>query len=72
MTRPGREPSPQDDAARAGWPGSYTHRDVYKRQPVMEAQLITCTDKGVFNTVNLVETVIPPLDGLAAKSSFSF
>ena len=45
---------------------------VVGEAPVMEAQLITCTDKGVFNTVNLFETVIPPLDGLAAKSSFSF
>ena len=45
---------------------------VVGEAPVMEAQLITCTDKGVFNTVNLFETVIPPLDGLTAKSSFSF
>ena len=39
--------------------------------PVMEAQLITCTAEGVYNTVNLFETVIPPLDGVAAKESFS-
>ena len=38
----------------------------------LEAQLITCTAEGVFNTVNLFETVIPPLDGIAAKTSFSF
>ena len=39
--------------------------------PVMEAQLITCTAEGVYSTVNLFETVIPPLDGVAAKESFS-
>lgn len=39
--------------------------------PVMEAQLITCTADGVFNTVNLFETVVPPLDGIAARSSFA-
>ena len=40
--------------------------------PVMEAQLLTCTADGVFNTVNLFETVIPALDGVSAKDSFSF
>ncbi|WP_371324073.1 protein-L-isoaspartate O-methyltransferase [Dechloromonas sp. ZY10] len=40
--------------------------------PVMEAQLVTCTGEGVFNTVNLFETVIPSLDGFAAAESFSF
>ncbi len=40
--------------------------------PVMEAQLVTCTAEGVFNTVNLFETVIPSLDGFAAASNFSF
>ncbi len=40
--------------------------------PVMEAQLVTCTAEGVFNTVNLFETVIPSLDGFAAAESFSF
>ena len=40
--------------------------------PVMEAQLITCTADGIYNTVNLFETVIPTLDGVAAKASFSF
>lgn len=39
--------------------------------PVMEAQLITCTAEGVFNTVNLFETVVPPLDGIAVPSSFA-
>ena len=45
---------------------------VVGEAPVMEAQLITCTADGIFNTVNLFETVIPALDGVAAKSSFSF
>ena len=44
---------------------------VVGEAPVMEAQLITCTAEGVFNTVNLFETVIPALDGVAAKESFS-
>jgi len=38
----------------------------------MEAQLITCTADGVFNTINLFETVAPSLDGFTAKSSFEF
>jgi len=45
---------------------------VVGEAPVMEAQLITCTAEGVFNTVNLFETVIPTLDGVTAKTSFSF
>lgn len=45
---------------------------VVGEAPVMEAQLITCTAEGVFNTVNLFETVIPALDGVTAKTSFSF
>ena len=40
--------------------------------PVMEAQLITCSGEGAYNTVNLFETVIPPLDSVAAKTTFSF
>lgn len=39
--------------------------------PVMEAQLITCVAEGVFNTVNLFETVVPVLDGADAKPGFS-
>jgi protein-L-isoaspartate(D-aspartate) O-methyltransferase len=39
--------------------------------PVMEAQLITCVAEGVFNTINLFETVIPALDGAVAKPGFS-
>lgn len=45
---------------------------VVGEAPVMEAQLITCTADGIYNTVNLFETVIPVLDGFAAKDSFSF
>ena len=39
--------------------------------PVMEAQLVTCVAEGVFNTINLFETVIPALDGAVAKPGFS-
>lgn len=45
---------------------------VVGEAPVMEAQLITCTADGIYNTVNLFETVIPHLDGLSAKPGFSF
>ena len=45
---------------------------VVGEAPVMEAQLITCTADGIYNTVNLFETVIPALDGVAAKESFFF
>lgn len=40
--------------------------------PAMEAQLITCTAEGVYNTVNLFETVVPALQEVAAKSAFEF
>lgn len=40
--------------------------------PVMEAQLITCTADGRYNTVNLFETVVAPLAGAAAKPEFAF
>jgi protein-L-isoaspartate(D-aspartate) O-methyltransferase len=45
---------------------------VVGEAPAMEAQLITCTAEGVYNTVNLFETVIPALDGAEARESFSF
>jgi protein-L-isoaspartate(D-aspartate) O-methyltransferase len=45
---------------------------VVGEAPAMEAQLITCTADGIYNTVNLFETVIPALDGLPVKSSFTF
>lgn len=40
--------------------------------PVMEAQLITCTAEGVFNTINVFETVMPSLDGASPSADFSF
>ncbi|MCL2524383.1 MAG: protein-L-isoaspartate O-methyltransferase [Betaproteobacteria bacterium] len=39
--------------------------------PVMEAVLVTCTGDGAYNRVNLFETVVPPLDGFAAKPAFA-
>jgi protein-L-isoaspartate(D-aspartate) O-methyltransferase len=44
---------------------------IVGRAPVMEAQLITCEAEGVFNTVNLFETVIPALDGTAISQEFT-
>jgi protein-L-isoaspartate(D-aspartate) O-methyltransferase len=38
---------------------------VVGEAPVMEAQLITCTADGIYNTVNLFETVIPALTASA-------
>lgn len=40
--------------------------------PVMEALLVTCTAEGIYNTVNLFETVVPALDGATAKPAFAF
>ena len=40
--------------------------------PVMRAQLVTCTAEGVFSTVNLFETVVPPLRNFPAAPDFSF
>lgn len=40
--------------------------------PVMEAVLVTCTGEGIYNTVNLFETVVAPLDGITAKPAFVF
>ena len=40
--------------------------------PVMEAQLVTCSTEGAYNTINLFETVVPALDSADAKSGFSF
>jgi protein-L-isoaspartate(D-aspartate) O-methyltransferase len=45
---------------------------VVGEAPVMEAQLITCTAEGVFNTVNLFETVVPVLNQVEPKSRFEF
>lgn len=44
---------------------------VVGQAPVMEAQLITCEAEGVFNTVNLFETVIPALNGSKAAQEFT-
>ncbi|MDR1995751.1 protein-L-isoaspartate O-methyltransferase [Azonexus sp.] len=40
--------------------------------PVMEAVLVTCTGESIYNTVNLFETVVAPLDGITAKPAFAF
>jgi len=40
--------------------------------PVMEAQLVTCSAEGVYNTINLFETVVPALDSGNAIPGFSF
>lgn len=40
--------------------------------PVMEAVLVTCIGEGVYNTVNLFETIVAPLDGAAGKPAFAF
>lgn len=45
---------------------------VVGEAPVMEAQLVTCTAEGVFNTVNLFETVVPVLNQVEPKSRFEF
>ncbi len=39
--------------------------------PVMEAQMITCVADGVYNTVNLFETVVPVLDNFVPTREFS-
>ena len=40
--------------------------------PVMEAQLVTCTGEGIYNTVNLFETMAPALDGAPPSDGFTF
>mgnify|MGYP000437956222 CR=1 FL=1 len=52
--------------------GQAGREGVVGEAPVMEAQLITCTAEGTYNTVNLFETVIPALDGVGAKDNFTF
>lgn len=44
---------------------------VVGEAPAMEAQLITCTAAGIYNTINLFETVIPSLDGVGAAAEFA-
>ena len=45
---------------------------IVGKAPVMEAQLVTCSAEGVYNTINLFETVAPALDGGEAPSAFQF
>jgi protein-L-isoaspartate(D-aspartate) O-methyltransferase len=45
---------------------------VVGEAPVMEAQLITCTSDGRYNTINLFETVVARLEGVATTAEFSF
>lgn len=40
--------------------------------PVMRAQLVTCTGEGIFNTVNMFETMAPCLANFVAEPAFSF
>jgi protein-L-isoaspartate(D-aspartate) O-methyltransferase len=40
--------------------------------PVMEAELVTCTAEGTYNSINLFETVVPALDGGEEQPGFSF
>lgn len=43
---------------------------VVGEAPAMEAQLFTCVGEGVYNTVNLFETVVPALDNFVAAREF--
>ena len=45
---------------------------VVGKAPVMEAQLVTCSSEGIYNTINVFETVVPALDGAEARTGFSF
>ncbi|HRH14468.1 MAG TPA: protein-L-isoaspartate O-methyltransferase [Azonexus sp.] len=45
---------------------------IVGKAPVMEAQLVTCSSEGIYNTINLFETVVPALDGAEARTGFSF
>lgn len=40
--------------------------------PVMNAQVVTCTADGVYNTVTVFETVVPLLTNAPAKAQFQF
>lgn len=40
--------------------------------PVMRAQLVTCTGEGVYNTINMFETMAPALENFNAEPAFSF
>ncbi len=45
---------------------------IVGQAPAMQAQLITCTGEGVFNTVSMFETVVPMLQNFQAEPAFSF
>lgn len=45
---------------------------IVGREPVMLAQLITCTAEGRYSAINLFETVVLPLTGFEAEPAFSF
>jgi len=45
---------------------------VVGEPPVMEAQLVSCVTTGVYNTVGLFETCIPPLRNAARPNKFVF
>jgi protein-L-isoaspartate(D-aspartate) O-methyltransferase len=38
----------------------------------MRAQLVTATAEGIYSTVNLFETVVPPLRNFPAAATFAF
>lgn len=40
--------------------------------PVMEAKLVTRTDENAFNTINLFETVVAPLQAATQREQFVF
>lgn len=40
--------------------------------PVMNAQVVICTAEGVYNTINVFETVVPLLANAPAKAQFQF
>jgi len=45
---------------------------VVGEAPVMEARLVTCVGPGSFNTVDLFETILPPLANALERDKFEF
>lgn len=45
---------------------------IVGEEPVMEAQLVTRTEENAFNTINLFETVVAPLNHAAQREQFVF
>lgn len=41
-------------------------------EPVMTAQIITCTEEGLFSAVDFFETVVAPLQGVPTEPAFVF